>query len=108
LWVFCFVRLSSLRLADHSPRGVLPNVVGCMIVKFRSAGTLGIVAPLGSIVSCTIPHCVMYHSPFHQNLPSAAHSENWKSFDASIWFSACWHVRLFCNHSSIVDNKRIS
>jgi len=45
LWVLCVVRQKSLRRADHSSRGVLPNVV-CLsvIVNSRQWGGLG---PLG-------------------------------------------------------------
>jgi hypothetical protein len=50
---------------------------------------------------------VLYIFPFHQNLSSAANSENRKLLVALI-FSVCWHANLFCQHSSIVDNKRIS
>ena len=47
LWVLCVVRYMSLRQADHSSRGVIPNLVSrCVIVKRWWWGALD---PLGAV-----------------------------------------------------------
>jgi len=43
LWVLCVVRQRSLRRADRTSRGVLPNVVWLSVIRC----TLGTVAPWG-------------------------------------------------------------
>jgi hypothetical protein len=49
LWALCVVKYRSMRLADHSSRGVLPSVVSLSVIvrprQWGGPGLLGAVAP---------------------------------------------------------------